>query len=399
MTGRAVLALAPDASRSGAPRLLASLLARLVGAGEVDPARSRVVVGQHGPLEADLAASAPVRVLGRAALLGGPVAARAHPGARTLGARIGVGLGLAAHPVLRDPGPPDVVWANAAGALPLVAALPRRVGRAPLVAHVHELAIGLGRSLGGAEARRAFDPADVVVAVSGAVRDHLVHDVGLPSERVVVHHGWVPDPALLRSPPPTARRPSAVPSDALVVLACGALGWRKGTDMFLEVAHRLPRSIDGRPVHLVWVGGPARAGDDRRARAEVDLRGLGDRVHLGGEVPDAAAWLAGADVLVHPAREDAFPLAVLEAGALGVPVAGFRSGGIAEALPPEDRDASLADLFDLDGLTGRVEALLADPRSRDRRGSALQARVRAQHDPEHCTRALWADVGRRLGWT
>ncbi len=394
MTGCGLLAVSADASRTGAPRLLASLLAELSQQGVLDAGRSRVLLGVGGPAAEDLARSVPVRVLGRAAGLGGALAGRAHPTARGVGTRVGVALGLAAHPRWRDPGPPDLVWANGAGALPLVDALPRPARGAPLVAHVHELEIGIRRALDGRDPRRLLGRADVVVAVSSAVRDHLVDGAWVAPDRIAVHHGWLAtDP----TPAPASRRPPGVAADALVVGACGTLGWRKGTDLFLDLARRLPATVGGRPVTLVWVGGPTRPGDERRTAAEVRLRGVGDRVHLVGEVDDVRPWLAGFDVLVHPAREDPFPLVVLEAGAQGVPVVGFRSGGITEALPSDDHAASLADLFDVDGLAHRLEALLGDDGERARRGRALRDRVEAHHRAGPCAAALWADVSTRLG--
>ncbi len=399
MTGRSLLALGGGASRTGVPRLLASLLHELTSTGELDPSRVRVLLRTGGPLEDDLGRTASVRVLGPTASLAGPLAARVHPRARPLGDWVGLNAGLVTRPARSDPGPPDLVWANGADAARMAAVLPRAARRAPLVVHVHELAIGLRRSLAGSSPHHLLDRADVVVAVSDAVRAHLEDDVGLSPDRVAVHRGWVPGlgPAPIERVDP--RRPAPVPAGALLVGSCGSIGWRKGTDLFLDLARHLPESIDGRPVHLVWVGGPARAGDDGRAAREVALRGLDHRVHLVGEVPDAAPWLAGLDLLVHPAREDPFPLAVLEAGARAVPVVGFRSGGIVEALPEADHDACLADLFDGDGLADRVRALLVDATARSAIGTRLAHRISEHHAERPAVAALWRDVGERLGWS
>lgn len=393
---RGVLALSPDLSRTGAPRLLASLLTELAAAEALDPARTRVLTGHDGPTAAELPAGTTVRVLGTGADLARRLGSHLPAPARPAGDRVGVGLGLLAHPAGRTGGPPDLVWANGAASARTATALPGPARRAPLVVHVHELAIGLRRSLAGRDARALLDRADVVVAVAHCVRDHLVEDVGLAAERVVVHHGWVPGLAPTGPAPVEPRRPAGVPPDALVVGACGSMGWRKGTDLFAELARRLPARVAGRPVHLVWVGGPARPGDDRRAAAELRLRGVADRAHLVGEVPDAAPWLAGFDLLVLPSREDPFPLVVLEAGARGIPVAGFASGGVVEALPDASHADCLAPPLDVGGLAERVEALLADGHERGGHGADLRARVCAHHAAAPAVRELWADVAARL---
>jgi glycosyltransferase involved in cell wall biosynthesis len=393
--GRSLLALTGDLSRTGAPRLLASLLAELRDDGATDPDRTRVLAQRGGPLAGAMGDVAAVRVLGPAADLTGRAARRLATTAQPAGDRLGMALSLLRQPASGG-GPPDLVWANGATALRMAAALPGPARRAPLVAHVHEMEIGLRRSLAGLDAAALLDRAAVVVAVSGAVRDHLVAGVGVDPDRVIVHHGWVPGLGAEGPPPVTATRPAAVPDHALVVGACGALGWRKGADLFLELARRLPASVGGRPVHLVWVGGPDRPDDDRRAATDVGLRGLEGRVHLAGEVPDAGPWLAGMDVLALTSREDPFPLVVLEAGARGVPVVGFRSGGIAEAVPDDDHGACLAPPLDVDHLAGLVEALLAEPAARRSVGGSLASRVRAGHTAAPRVRALWAEVAARL---
>lgn len=390
--GRSLLALAPDLSRTGAPRLLASLLSELVRDGAIDPERTRVVASAGGPLEAALAGTASVRVLGPGADLTRRAARRLPGSARTVGERAGVAWGI-----LRRPGPPhgppDIVWANGAAAVRLAAALPRPARQAPLVAHIHEMEIGLRRALAGDDPAKVLDRAAVVVAVSHAVRSHLVDDLGLPADKVIVHHGWLAEAGSRPGPP---RRPPGVGPEALIVGACGAVGWRKGTDLFLELARRLPTEVGGRPVHLVWVGGPARAGDDHRFQRELELRGVADRVHLVGEVGDVAPWIAGFDLFALTSREDPFPLVVLEAGAQAVPVVGFRSGGITEAIPPDDHLACLVPLFAVDELADTIAALLAEPDARRALGGALASRVRARHRAAPAVRSLWSDVAAHL---
>jgi glycosyltransferase involved in cell wall biosynthesis len=68
-----------------------------------------------------------------------------------------------------------------------------------------------------------------------------------------------------------------------------------------------------------------------------------------GRVPDVAAWLRRADVLVHPVRWEGFGLAVLEAMLAGVPVVASNVSSLPELLgdagllvPPDDPGALAA---------------------------------------------------------
>jgi glycosyltransferase involved in cell wall biosynthesis len=76
-------------------------------------------------------------------------------------------------------------------------------------------------------------------------------------------------------------------------------------------------------------------------------------VHLLGRVPDVAAWLRRADLLVHPARWEGFGLALLEAMLASKPVVATNVSSIPEIVadgetgllvPPDDATALAAAL-------------------------------------------------------
>lgn len=392
---RAVLALTPDLDGSDVNRTLLSLLDELGRAGAVDPARTRVVAGEGGPLTAALADEAELatpRVVGAGADRVGAVAARVHPRARPTGERIGLSWGLARHPARSVLGPPDVVWAHGAGALTLAEALPRPARRAPLVVRLPEGPIGLARAAGPDAAER-LGRARLVVVSTTTMRHHLVDDLGLPASRVAVHPPW-----LLPPPPVDATRPAAppaVPEDALVVAAGGPLGWRAGADLFVALAARLPAVVGGRPVHHVWVGRPDGPEAGERIATDIALRGLGDRIHLvePGTWPSSGPLPA---LAVVTAREAPLPQLALGAARRGVPVVGHRVSGLAEVLPDAVHDEALVDLFAGDALAERVAALLAEPDARASLGAEQAAHVTRHHEAGARVAQLWADVAAHL---
>lgn len=98
----------------------------------------------------------------------------------------------------------------------------------------------------------------------------------------------------------------------------------KGLDSLLELLRVLPGA------ELVMLGeGPARRALEARARR----LGVGGRIDWRGFVADRAAYLealAAADVFVHPSPAEGFPKVVLDAMAVGTPVAAVPAGGLAE---------------------------------------------------------------------
>src|SRR5207244_6408603 len=165
-----------------------------------------------------------------------------------------------------------------------------------------------------------------------------------------------------------------VPAQARVLLAVCRLEPQKGLDIAVRA---LPDIRTRHPTaELVVLGeGPQRSDlEELAANLEVP-------VHLLGRVPDVAAWLQRADVLVHPARWEGFGLALLEAMLASKPVVATSVSSIPEIVvdgetgvlvPPEDA-AALAEA---------VSCLLDDPARAEALGRAGLERACAEFSVE-----------------
>ena len=164
------------------------------------------------------------------------------------------------------------------------------------------------------------------------------------------------------------------PGDLLVVGA-GIATHRKAPDLFLEVALACGRA-GGPPTQFTWLGGE----DDPLfpvVVAEARRVGLAGRFLMAPSVPDIVPWLAAADVMVHPARLDSFPLVALHAAGAATPVVGFAgAGGLEEMFGPSFCGAPYPDVV---GLAAAVVGL-ADHEARAELAEAQRRRVRAAHD-------------------
>jgi glycosyltransferase involved in cell wall biosynthesis len=198
-----------------------------------------------------------------------------------------------------------------------------------------------------------------VIAITDALARFQVERVGLPAEKVeVIHYGLDAVPAAWGVNPA-----DPVPPEARVLLCVSRLERQKGVD----IAIRALRDIPG--AHLVVLGeGPERDALERVAR-ELDVP-----VYLPGRVPDVAAWLRRASLLVHPARWEGFGLALLEAMLSSLPVVATRVSSIPEVVvdgetgllvPPDDPEA----------LAAAVKQVLADPS-----GYGVRGRERARRE-------------------
>jgi glycosyltransferase involved in cell wall biosynthesis len=142
-----------------------------------------------------------------------------------------------------------------------------------------------------------------------------------PEQLVTVHNGvgGVARPGAGRE----IRRALGIAEDALVVTMLSVLREAKGHDLGIPVIVALRERFPG--LHLLIVGdGPA------RSRLEALAAPHSGTITLAGHRDDVMEVLDASDVLLHPSRIDAFPGALLEAMAAGVPVVATAVGGIPE---------------------------------------------------------------------
>jgi glycosyltransferase involved in cell wall biosynthesis len=147
-----------------------------------------------------------------------------------------------------------------------------------------------------------------IVTITDALRRFTIEQVGVPAHKVeTIHYGLdgLPEPWGVNPP-------DDVPAGVRVLLAVSRLTEQKGID----VAVRALRSLPDDTALVVLGEGPERGALERLARE----LGVDERVFLPGRVPDVAAWLRRATLLVHPARWEGFGLGVLEAMLAGLPV-------------------------------------------------------------------------------
>ena len=141
----------------------------------------------------------------------------------------------------------------------------------------------------------------------------------------------------------------------------------KRTGDLIELVLELNASI---PVRLVLVGdGPERAACEARAR-ELGLR---ERVVFLGAQTEFTEHLQQADAFVLTSESESFGLAALEALSCGVPVFGYRVGGLASVVT-EDA-GRLVPPFDRGALKGALIEVLRDDALQRQLGHAARKRA------------------------
>jgi glycosyltransferase involved in cell wall biosynthesis len=374
-TATRLLAVSHEATRTGAPMVLLRLLQWLRANREVE---IEVLLLRGGPLADDFAEvgtvhrahafgfeSVPEKVEKRLVKHGlGPMAERARL------ARL--------RAEVRDLRGYDVLYCNSMSssvALRVLPELPPTV-----LTHVHELDSAVARWLEPTDRAAMINRSDAFVVAADCVGRNLVENHRVDPARVHRCYEFVDRPVADPDLVASARDRLGIGPDELVVGAAGTADWRKGADLFLQVAARVRRAAPGLPVRFVWVG-RVMEHEGAAHRHDVEAASLDDLVTFVGEVPDPASYVSQVDVFCLTSREDPFPLVCLEAGALGVPVVTFDNGGMVELASAGDGEPLLAAVpyMDVEAMADAVITLLRDRDGARRAGARLRDWVVDHH--------------------
>jgi glycosyltransferase involved in cell wall biosynthesis len=266
---------------------------------------------------------------------------------------------------------PHVVHANTLLSLP-EAAVARACGL-PVVLQAHELPPPGPKT--AATVRYAAGIADVLVAVSDAVAELLGRYAGRTP--VLTVRNGVPAPAA------QARSDEATP---FTIGSVGTVSRTKGTDVFLRAARlALQQRPDLRFEHVGAADLHRDSGlDEELAQLSADLPPAG--LAMLGYSP-AADVLPRWSILVCSSRSEAFPLATLEAMAMGVPVIATTVGGLPEQIDHLD-NGILVRPDDPEAIATWLVRLSDDVDLRRRLGQAGADRVRREFTLERQAEGL-----------
>lgn len=251
----------------------------------------------------------------------------------------------------------------------------------PTIVHVHELESVI--RFFGADRMAAIERSrPQYIAASRAVADNLATNHAIPRDRLEVIHEFIKLPEVPATDPVVDRAALCdrlgISRDSVLVGGTGTIEQRKGVDLFVAAARHLRDLHPTRPVHFLWMGRALHAEFEAEIHAQIERDGLQAMVHLLGQVAEPFGTMRLFDVFALTSREDPYPLAMLEAGALGVPVVGFAaSGGAPEYI--EDDAGVIVPFEDAAAMARAILGLADDPARARALGATGAAKVRDRH--------------------
>jgi glycosyltransferase involved in cell wall biosynthesis len=248
----------------------------------------------------------------------------------------------------------------------------------PIVTHAHEMENAIKRWCVNEQFQQLLGRTDHFVAASPPVASNLkrVHDV-VPTKITTIYSFIECHETDVQKLNRTAiRKEKQLPEGGFIIFGCGTTDWRKGPDLFIEVASETKRlGFDG--GYFFWIGGDT--GEQYKLEARVRKLGLEDRVRFLGEVQDARSYFAMGDLFLLTSREDPFPLVCLEAADCGLPIVCFdQAGGMPDFV--QSAAGYVVPFEDTKAMAEKVVFLHRNPEERARLGTMACEKVRARHD-------------------
>jgi len=211
-----------------------------------------------------------------------------------------------------------------------------------------------------------------IVAISAAVRRQLVSQ-GIAEAKLHLVRDAI-DPTACRPVWSHDRfcREFKLAADDIPVAVVAQFIERKGHHHLFEALRQLGEA--GARIRVVLFGrGPLAA----RLEAEVASAGLQSVVQFAGYRADLLEFLGHFRLLVHPALHEGLGVGLLEAQAAGVPVVGFRAGGVTEAVA-DGRTGILVRRADSAALAAAIAELVNNPAYREQLARAAPEWVAAE---------------------
>ncbi len=204
--------------------------------------------------------------------------------------------------------------------------------------------------------------ADLGIAVSNAMKEHLVRRASIPENNITTLYNFVDlhkfKPQDMLPHKGEYREKLNITDTDFVVGFAGRIIRRKGWRTFIEAARIA--TIDNPHIHFLIAGNGA---DREDMLAMIEAYQLSKQVHYLGYVNNMLAFYAALDCFAMPSHFEGLPMTQLEVMALGVPLITADGPGMDE-IPQDGSDALYMEMKNPEDLAAKIKQLAQEPQLR-----------------------------------
>lgn len=276
----------------------------------------------------------------------------------------------------------DLIYANTIVSLPIASKIISSNSTSKLIAHVHELNAIIREGL--PSFKSLSKSVNRFIAPSQLVKNNLIDNWSINAENIDV----VYECAKIKVNSLNNKK-----DKVFTVGASGTVHWRKGHDVFLQIARYINSNYPDYTIKFEWVG---RIPENEKIILEEDLRklDLNERVVFTGEVENPSTYFSNFDVFVMTSREDPFPLVCIEVGMLGKPIISFdKAVGTNEIL--KDAGGFIVPYLNIESMSEKIIDYFNNPELVERHGSKNKMAF-SQFTPEIICPELFSVIEKKI---
>jgi glycosyltransferase involved in cell wall biosynthesis len=272
---------------------------------------------------------------------------------------------------------PQIIFANTAAILSYAVKLKYK-SDIKIISYLHELEITFYH-ISKEDFALAAAQVDSFIMGSKTVKHYYENVFLISLDKTHLVYDFIGEQSLITSHKFDIRERYGVTQQQKIVGGMASLIWRKGPELFIEVARRVLKTNP--ETHFIWVGGKTNSPTYLELKRDVRLLGLNERIIFAGEQVDIQEFYHAFDIFLLTSREDPFPLVCLEAALAYTPVVCFaEAGGMPEFV--RDDAGSIVSYLDLDSMAERVCELLNNESLRVKKASVGHERALQHHTIE-----------------
>ncbi len=217
---------------------------------------------------------------------------------------------------------------------------------------------------------------DKVIAISDAVKAHLIDDFFIPLKRVVLVSSGIDlaaFPLIDGNRRLKNRQIYNIKKDDVVIGIIARLSDVKGQDILIE---SIPRVVQKYPEIILMIVGEGKM--EGALKEQVKKLNVERNIQFISVINKTYEFLTMFDIFVMPSREEGLGLSVMEAQSAGLPVVASRVGGL-PSLIEDGVSGSLVERGNVLALADALIALIQDKDKRKKMGQQAHNFIQQKH--------------------
>ncbi|WP_265132316.1 glycosyltransferase family 4 protein [Chryseobacterium oranimense] len=279
----------------------------------------------------------------------------------------------------------DLVYANTAETLEWT--IPFYKKNIPTIVAIHELTFGMESSYPKDFILKNISDVSMIIAGSNAVAENLINRYNADPKKVTAIHSFVDEKLEIQKGKEQIKKELNISESDIILGIASSQELRKGTDLVPLLVKKISDKTDIN-FKFINLGGSSKSGPVKCSKIDAEKLGVEDKIIYVDHNKTPNDYINIFDIFLLLSREDPFPLVMLTAAKLQKPIVAFdKSGGAVEFL--ENGHGVLAPYLDLDTMADEVVKLMKDSGLRKTYGESINKRLENEYSDKELTNKIF----------